>query len=62
MTRTVTVLRDRLSKAEETIVIAHVETLAWDKLGSEGYVTMTSGRRIRLKQECYDRVRRALTD
>jgi len=60
--RAVAIVRDHLTKAEEVIVLSNVESLAWDKLGSVGYATMVSGRRIRLKAECYDRVRTALTD
>ena len=56
----VMVTTDRLSKSEETFVTAHIESLSYDSQGSVGYMCMSSGRRVRLYKEDYERIRRLL--
>lgn len=54
------VLVDKIMGDRETLILAHIESLRYDRLGGVGYARMSSGRRVRLYKDDYDKLAQAI--
>jgi len=54
-------VRDRLSEDVIYVNVHNVESIRWDRQGSIGYVTMTSGARHTIYESDYDKLEAVLS-